>query len=273
MTEALKHLDTSPDRASQRGKIISLFSPIGGVGVSTAAVNLAASLTATGSKSAPEKVALVDLNPPPTDLASLLDVRTEVHHGRCVQPLGTPGHEDAGRGDGRAFLGNPRPAQAGCPHGGSIPRAEISRVAVRQVFVLLRRMYPLVVVDLGHVLSEEQIEAMQQSNLVGLVARADVPGLRRLHWAMEALTEMGLDHHRFKLVLNNYGGREQVKQAKVEAALDMKVSWTLPENAALVTRARNQGVPLLGLSSLARIQSKYAGFARGVRSHLEEPTT
>ncbi len=134
-------------------------------------------------------------------------------------------------------------------------------------------MYPLVVVDLGHLLSEDQVEAMQQSNLVGLVVRADVPGLRRVHWVLQALTEMGLNHHRFKLVLNGYGGPEQVKQAKVEAALDMKVSWTLPENAALITRARNQGVPLLGLSSLARIQSSFTAFARGVRTHLEEPTT
>ncbi len=272
LTEALKRLDTGADRTSQRGKIISLFSPIGGVGVSTAAVNLAASLAA-GSKSAPEKVALIDLNPPPTDLASLLDVEPKYtmadvcsHWERLDTKMVAAAMVE--HSSGIHVL-----AQAGCPHGGTIPRCEISRAAVRQVFVLLRRMYPLVVVDLGHVLSEDQVEAMQQSNLVGLVVRADVPGLRRVHWALEALTEMGLDHHRFKLVLNAYGGREQVKQAKVESALDMKVSWTLPENAALVTRARNQGVPLLGLSSLARIQSSFAGFARGVRKHLEEPTT
>jgi Flp pilus assembly CpaE family ATPase len=90
---------------------------------------------------------------------------------------------------------------------------------------------------------------------------------------MEALTRMGLNLHRFKLVLNGYGGRVQIKPAKVEAALDMKVFWTLPENAALVTQARNQGVPLSGLSSLARINSSFAGFARGIRKQLEETAT
>jgi pilus assembly protein CpaE len=270
LAEALKNLDTGSERLSQRGKIISLFSPIGGAGVSTAAVNLAASLVGTGRKSLPEKVALVDLNPPPTDLASLLDIEPKYTVADvCSQweRLDTKMMTAAliEHSSGIHVL-----AQAGCPPGGTVPRCELSRVAVREIFILLRRMFPLVVVDLGHTLSEDQIEAMQQSNFVGLVVRADVPGLRRAHWALEVLTQMGMDHHRFQLVLNGYGGREQVKQAKVEAALDMRVFWSLPENAALVTRARNQGVPLAGLSSLARIQSSFTGFARGIRKHMEE---
>ena len=73
-------------------------------------------------------------------------------------------------------------------------------------------------------------------------------------------------------MLNGCGGGGQLKQAKVEAALGMKISWSLPENNALVTRARNQGVPLLRLSSLARINASFAGFAHSVKAHLEEVT-
>jgi len=273
LTDALKRLDSGGERASQRGKIISLFSPISGVGVSTAAVNLAVSLAGSGSKSSPEKVALVDLNPPPTDLASLLDVEPKYTMADVCSQWERLDTKMLAAAMVEHSSGVHVLAQAGCPRDGTIPRCDMNRAAVRQIFILLRRMYPLVVVDLGHVLSEDHVEAMQQSNLVGLVVRADVPGLRRAHWAMEALTQMGLDHHRFRLVLNGYGGRVQVKQAKVEAALGMKVSWTLPENAALVTRARNQGVPLSQLSSLARINSSFVGFARGVRTQLEETTT
>ena len=75
----------------------------------------------------------------------------------------------------RAFTCWRRPA---CPNGGVVPRCELNRAAVRQVFILLRRMYPLVVVDLGPRPRDDQVEAMRQSNLVGLVVRADVPGLR-----------------------------------------------------------------------------------------------
>ena len=213
------------------------------------------------------------MNPPPTDLASLLDFEPKYtmadvcsHWERLDTKMVAAAMVE--HSSGIHVL-----AQAGCPHGGTIPHCEISRAAVRQVFVLLRRMYPLVVVDLGHVLSEDQVEAMQQSNLVGLVVRADVPGLRRRRLGLGGPDRDGTGPPSFQTGLNAYGGREQVKQAKVESALDMKVSWTLPENAALVTRARNQGVPLLGLSSLARIQSSFAAFARGVRTHLEEPTT
>jgi len=272
LSEALRHIESGQDHSSERGKIVSLFSPIGGVGVSTAAVNLAASLADAGSKEAGTKVALLDLNPPPTDLCSLLDVDPKYTMADVCSQWERLDTKMLAAAMVEHSSGIHLLAQAGCPSGGAVPGCDLSRAAVRQVFILLRRMYPLVVVDLGHTLSDDQVEAMRQSNLVGLVVRADVPGLRRVHWALETLTEMGLDRQRFKLVLNGYGGGGQVKQAKVESALKMPVFWTLPENTTLVTRARNQGVPLMRLSSLARINASFAGLARGVRGQLEEVT-
>ncbi len=267
MGEALTRIESGRDDIGKRGKIISLFSPTGGAGVSTIAVNLAAALAA--EKPTAQKVALVDLNPPPSDLCSLLDL--EPKH-TTAEVLGQWERLDSKmlavamteHSSGIHVL-----AQPGCPLNGSIPRAEIPPAAVRQAFILLRRIFPLVVVNLGHTLSEEQVEAMRQSNLVGIVARADVPGLRHVNWALDALTAMNLSRDRFKLVLNGYGGGSQVKAAKVEAALHMKIFWSVPENSALVTRSRNEGLPLTGISSMARIKASFAGFARGVRAQLD----
>jgi pilus assembly protein CpaE len=269
LSDAIRRIESGKDELSKRGKIISIFSPIGGVGVSTAAINLATALLATAPKSAPEKIALVDLNPPPTDLSSLLDLEPKYTLADvCEQWERLDTKMLAGamveHSSGIHVL-----AQAGCPRGGVIPRCDLNPAALRQVLILLRRMYPLVVVDLAHTLGEEQVEAMRQSNLVGLLARPDVPGLRRVNWALEALVAMGLERERFELILSRCEGRGQVKQAKVEAALHKKVFWAIPENRPLVTQARNEGVPLLRLSSLARINSSFAGFARSVRAHLE----
>ena len=147
---------------------------------------------ATAAKSTPEKVALVGLEPAADRPLVAAGPGAEVHLGRRLQPVGAAGHEDAGRRDGRAFVGNPRAGAGRLPaRAGSCRAANSAAAAIRQLFILLRRMYPLVVVDLGHALSEDQVEAMRQSNLVGLVVRADVPGLRRVHWALEALAGDG----------------------------------------------------------------------------------
>ena len=84
---------------------------------------------------------------------------------------------------------------------------------------------------------------------------------------------MGLDHHRFKLVLNNYGGREQVKQAKVEAALDMKVFGRCPKTRPWSLGHATRASRSWGSRRWHGIQSKFRRLCRGVRSHLEEPTT
>ncbi|MBN2577858.1 MAG: hypothetical protein JXB10_02620 [Pirellulales bacterium] len=269
LSAALRHLESRGEMPSQRGKIISLFSPICGVGVSTVAVNLAASLAAD-EKTVSGKVVLLDLNPPPTDISSLLDLEPKYTVADVCSQWERLDAKMLAAAIIEHSSGIHLLAQAGCPRNGSHPRCDANPAALRQLFILLRRMYPLVVVDLGHALTENQVEALRQSNFVGLVGRADVPGLRRVHWALEALIERGLNRERFKLILNHHGGGGQIKHAKVEEALNMKIFCTLPENTALVTRARNQGVPLRQLSSMARINASFSGLARDVRAQLEE---
>jgi len=68
------------------------------------------------------------------------------------------------------------------------------------------------------------------------------------------------------VILNCYGGRRQVKRAKVEEVLEMPVFRAIPENAAVVTLARNRGVPLARVSRMAAVSSSYLGLARDVQA-------
>jgi len=266
LSVALINIENEGAVASRRGKIFSLFSPVGGAGVSTAAVNLAVSLAEMHAPDGPGKVALVDLNPAPSDVSLLLDLEPKYTLADvCRQWERLDRKMLAGvmveHPSGLHVL-----AQAGYPHEGEMPVNGLNRAAVRQLFVLLRRVYALVVVDLGHALGEEQVEGMRQSNFVGLVVRPDVPALRRVRWALAALAGMGVDRDRFQVILNCYGGRRQIKRAKVEEVLEMRVFRAIPENAAVVTLARNRGVPLTGVSRMAAVSSSYLGFARDVQA-------
>ena len=74
-------------------------------------------------------------------------------------------------------------------------------------------------VDLGHALSDAQIEAFRLSDVVLLPVVADVPGLRRVRWALDTAESLGVSRERFHIVLNRYGGKNQVAKPKVEEAL------------------------------------------------------
>lgn len=259
LSEALVKIEaeTGPSR---RGKLISLFSPSGGVGVSTTAINLAVRLA---DKTAGE-VALVDLKPAPSDLALLLDIAPQ----HTLDDLASQ-WERLDRKMLAAAMVEHRSgvhvlAQGGYPADGSAPPATLSREAVRQLATLLKRMYRVAVLDLAHTLAGEQLEAMRQSNFVGLIVRPDVPGLHHARWALDALAAAGIGRDHFRLVLNRYGQSGQVDVAKVEEILGIRVFARIPDDRSLVNRAVNRGVPVSELSSLSRISRSYSSLARSV---------
>jgi pilus assembly protein CpaE len=293
LAAALVHIESAPGGASQRGKIITVFSPAGGAGVSTVAINLAVLLArlrpqreaaAAGASAArrqpdaargaaepvpaslgPHNVALLDLTPAPSDLSLLLDL--EPKH-TLAEVSRRRDHLD------RKMLAGAMTAyaaglyvlpQAGYPQQPEALGGEPDGELVRQLFVLLRRTFALVVVDLGHAIAEAQVEAMRLSNLVLLVCGADVPGVRRVGWALDCLKAQGVPQDRFQLVLGRYGEPHHVKRAQIEETLGMTALGVLPENAALATRARNEGVPLVELSAAAKIGTAFSALAREVQ--------
>jgi pilus assembly protein CpaE len=261
LSEALVRLETTFDRSNAPGKIVSIFSPNGGVGVSTIAVNLAARLAAKR----PGKVSLVDLHPAPSDLSLLLDLdpkHTLDHVCRAWERLDRQmlAASMTAHNSGVHVL-----TQAGYPAGGGLIENHLHRPAVRQVLLLLRRMYAVSVLDLAHSFAEEQVEAMRMSNFVALVVRPDVPGLRRARWALDTASALGLSRDRFRLVLNRCGARGQVTSDKAESILGIKVFSSLPEDDAAMNRAVNQGVPVSAVASRFSLLSRsFNAFAQSV---------
>ncbi len=254
---ALATIETAHPGTSKRGQIVTVFSPIAGIGVSTIALNLAMSLAKMHSPANAGKtpalenegvVALVDVTPPPSDLSLLLDMDPKDTLADVLR------HHD--RLDRRLLAGamTAHPSglhvlpQAGFTDDLRVPEFNLSRAIIRQMFVLLRTSYEFVVVDLGHNFSEAQIEAFRLSNIVLLPVVADVPGLRRVRWVLDAAKSLGISRDRFQIVLNRHGGKNQVAKTKVEDALHTSILTTIADHGPLLTAARNEGVPAVELS-------------------------
>ncbi len=268
LSEALVKIEAEGCIPSRRGNVICLYSPSGGVGVSTTAVNLAVRLAGA----MPEQVALVDLKPAPSDLSLLMDIEPE-HTLRdiCAQwdRLDRKLLDGAmvRHGSGVHVL-----AQAGYPAEGDIPKNLLDRQAVRQLIILLRRMYPVAILDLDHTLGEHQIEAMRLANFVGLIVRADVPGLRRARWALDAAASLGVPRDRFRLVLGRWGQRGQIESEKIEEILGIEVFQAIPDDQPAMNRAVNRGVPLAESSKMSRISRSFSSFARSVQTSAGSET-
>ena len=228
----------------------------------TTAVNLAAGLAATS----PEQVALVDLKPAPSDLALMLDIEPKYTLDDVCRDWERVDRKVLAGVMTRHESGVHVLAQAGYPAEGGMYQRAIAPEAVRQILTLLRRMYAATVVDLSPSLGAEEIEAMRHSNFVGLIVRADVPGLRRARWALDTAVSLGIGRDRFRLILNRFGQRGQVEPAKVEEILGIKVFQSIPEDSRAVNRAVNRGVPLAELSRISRITRSFSSFANSVQT-------
>jgi pilus assembly protein CpaE len=265
LAEVLMEIEADGLVPGRRGALISMFSPNGGVGVSTTAINLAERLARRRKVAT---VALVDLKPAPSDLSLLLDLDPEHVLDdicRCWEKLDRKMLEGAAiqHRSGVHVL-----AQAGYPENGSALENTLTRQAVRQICAVARRTYDCTVLDLPHSVDETTWEAMRLSNLVGLVARADVPGLQRARWALNLAASAGIPRERFRLVLSRYGQKGQVDVVTVEEILGIKVFQRIPEDHRAVNRAVNRGMPVTELSRMSRITRSFASFARSVQPSL-----
>jgi len=255
--------------SGQRGDVISLFSPSGGVGTSTAAINLAVQMA--GSTADP--VALVDLKPAPSDLALLLDVEPKYTLDDLLRQWERMDRKMLQAAVTRHSSGLHVLAQTGYPPDGGIPEDTLSTGAVGRLLTLIRRIYSMSVVDLAHAICPRQVEAMRLSSFVGLIVRPDVPGIRRARWALDTAAAMGVRRDRFRLVLNRCGRRDQIDAAKVREILGIEVFQQIPEDEHVVGQAINRGVPLAEASKKSRISRSFSSFARSVQTCVGKVTT
>ena len=265
--EALLKIEAESQASDPVGINIALFSPSGGAGVSTTAVNLATRLAGNHK----DQGALVDLKAAPSDISLLLDLETKQTTNQVLRNWERLDRKMLKSSMTVHDSGLHVLPQEGYPDSPTIPENFVTRTAVRQALVLLRRSYRFSVLDLDHALAEPQFEAMRLANFVGLIVRPDVPGLRRARWAIEVAISQGISRDRFRLVLNRYGGNGQIQLKKVEEILGIQVFQSIPEDVAKVSRAANQGVPLHELSRMSRISRSFSSFAREVETMGRSP--
>lgn len=225
-----------PGGAAHHGRVVTVFSPKGGVGKTTVAVNLALALADRGAR----QVCLVDLDLAFGDVAITLQLfpSHSIEHAAgaeqsldygVLEPLLTR------HSDGVAVLAAP-----------SLPDAldRISTQLVGAVLHTLAGQFDYVVVDTAPAFDEHTLAALDDTDDLVLVATLDVPTLKNVKVATGTLDTLRIAEGRRHLVLNRADDAVGLGADQVEGILGMPVAVRLP-TATEVAAATNAGRPIV----------------------------
>jgi pilus assembly protein CpaE len=221
---------------SSRGQLVTVFSPKGGVGKTTLAVNLAVALSDGGAR----KVCLVDLDLAFGDVAitlQLFPVRTIADAVHLESGLDFPVLEPllTEYRDGVYALVAPVQPDA---------KDTISPALVGRILDLLKSHFDNVVVDSAPAFDEYVLQAVDETDEMVLVTTLDVPTLKNVKIAVETLDLLNFPKAKRHLVLNRADDKVGLTQDKVESTLGMSVSAAIPTSNH-VAHATNSGEPIV----------------------------
>jgi pilus assembly protein CpaE len=235
------------------GSVIIFCAPKGGTGRTTLAINTTVSLRM--ATRAPVVLVDADYAAPALDVALNLDAEHDVSH---LLPRLSRMDEDvvseilATHASGIRVLLAPPPANLTNPT--SLPQ-------VQQILVLLKRMFPWVIIDLGLPLDEKAFAFLDGADRIVMTVLPEMVGLRNTRLMLEQLRERAYPDDKLWLVLNRATMRGGVAKGDIEERLRVQVKHAIPDDQPLATHSINRGVPLVmshRRSAVARAVSKLA---------------
>ena len=222
------------DADRRNGTLVTVFSPKGGVGKTTLAVNLAAALSATGVR-----VCLVDLDLSFGDVALTLQLPPVRTIGDVVALDGDVDIDTLGpllTEHSRGFATLLAPVQPDA-------KDTIGVGLVAQVLGVLKAAFDYVVVDTAPAFDEHVLQAIDASDHLLMVTTLDVPTLKNVKIAHETLDLLNFPRGRRHLVLNRSDDKVGLSPEKVEATIGMPIAQAVPTSTD-VARATNAGEPI-----------------------------
>ena len=225
-----------PAGAVHLGKVVTVFSPKGGVGKTTMAVNLALALTDRGAR----KVCLVDLDLAFGDVAITMQLfpTHSIEHA-----IGSDDSLDADQLHGLLTRHHGSLMVLAAPSHPDV-RDRISPALIARVLRTLKESFDYIVVDTAPAFDEQTLTALDETDEFVVVATLDVPTLKNVKVALETLEMLNIARGHRHLLLNRADDAVGIGADKVEAILGMGVAAKVPTSLEIAA-ATNAGNPIV----------------------------
>ena len=252
------------------GIVVAVFSPKGGVGRTTVAVNLAvAAATELG-----KKVVLIDgsfqfgdvgvllnLNPKNKSIADLVPELEQA--GNDVESIDTfVINHSAGI---RVLLAPPSPEMAEL----------ITPSGIKRIIETLRKTHDLVVVDCTAFFNDTTLAILDSADTILTMLSLEITSIKNMRLFLEVADQLGYDSGKVRLVLNRADSALGIRVADVEHSIGRKVDDTIVSDGRSVVYALNRGVPFFLSNREAQVSQdilRLATAVTGERAHVAAGT-
>ena len=222
---------------SSLGKIIMVYSPKGGTGCTTLAVNLALAL-----HNEETRTALIDTNLQFGDVAvflneqgknTILDLapRAEGMDSEIVEEVMIR-HAATGL---HVLAAPSKPEYAD----------KVTADQVSTMLRYLRQMYAYVVVDTSSYLTDVTLGVLDVCDMIVLVATQEIPAIKDGRLFLDLLVTLGVPKSKVTFVINRFDRRITITPEKIGENLKQEVVAVIPLDERVVIPSVNRGIPFM----------------------------
>ena len=248
--------------SAELGTVVAIFSPKGGVGRTTIAVNLAVVAATELNK----KVVLVDgsfqfgdvavlLNLNPKD-KSMFELVSNLEAGGDIDAVDT--YTVTHSSGVHVILAPPSPEMADA----------ITSAGVKRVVEALRQRYELVVIDCAAWFNDTTLGILDLADIVLVVLTLEITSIKNIRLFLEVAEKLGYED-RIRLVLNRADTTLGIRVADVEHSIGRKVDHTIVSDGRAVVYALNRGVPFVLSNREAQVSQDVLRLATAVTGNRQ----
>ena len=248
---------TTTNRSGEPGMVVAVFSPKGGVGKTTVAVNMAVAavndlgkkvVVVDGSFQFGDVGVLLNLNPKNKSIADLIP---EVEAGELDSVNTFVINHSAGI---RVLLAPPSPEMAEL----------ITPSGVKKVIEALRRDHDLVVVDCTSYFNDTTLAILDSADVILTMLSLEITSIKNMRLFLEVTQQLGYESGKIRLVLNRADSALGIRVSDVEHSIGRKVDDTIVSDGRSVVYALNRGVPFYLSNREAQVSQDILRLTRAV---------
>jgi pilus assembly protein CpaE len=255
------------------GDVVAVFSPKGGCGCTTVAVNLAVALQQlVGAR---QRIGLLDASLQFGDVGVMLDLHADRNIADLVPRLEAMDSDMlsgvmAAHGSGiKVLLAPPRPEEAESFISETATEGTGGSSAFSQILTVMREQFDTIVVDTWSWIDDVVLTIFDVATLIILVVTPNIPAIKSARLFLEVADKLDYPMDKVVLVVNGTGHHGSIQVAQIEKAMK-SVEVEIPYDERTAMTAANRGVPFVVSERNRPISERMMQLARSVGDQLSE---